>query len=223
MGTGSVFFCVWGCCVCYTHHLCTGETVLGLLRALIHPFIFHTGQNMYHRAGNRASDRVNWSCSAGIHRVMLIFITEADGPVRSQQQGWLCFQSGSLYTPLLCFGGDRPGLEQLNLQGVCKRQAWKWEENLHGSKAALDICKTLWDLQQPVAKEKQFNYDVIGAMPFNDPHIPWVRSLADKSWENRTDLCPLKISCSEPTLCHLMKSSLSLLSPFAFSHWNLLH
>jgi len=202
--------CVQSSC---THHLCTGKTVLGLLRALIRPFITHAGQNMYHRDGNRASDRINWSCSAGIHRVMLIFITEVDGPARSEQQGWLCFYSGSLYTPTPPVSRGLPWFKAAEPSGsVWKRQIWKCEQNLYSSEAALDVCKKLWDLEQPAAKDEQFYYDVIGAMPFNDLHIPWVRSSADKSWENWTDLCLLKISWSKPTLCHLMKSLLSLFS-----------
>lgn len=82
--------------------------------------------------------------------------------------------------------------------------------------ALQQLCGMLRDVQQ--AGAGQFYCCVIGAAPSNRSPIPWVRSSADKSWENRTDLCLPKISCTKPTLCHLMKSSLSLLSLLAFSH-----
>lgn len=89
------FWCVLGAILLQT----LAKSVLGLLRALIQPFISPTGQNMAQGAGNRAPDRVNWSCCAAIHGVMLIFITEPQGPARSEQQGWLGFAQGPSALP----------------------------------------------------------------------------------------------------------------------------
>lgn len=91
---------MWGCFVCNPLIHTISKVVLGLLRAHLCPLISHAGQNMHHRA----SDCVNWSHSASIHRVMLILITEADGPARSEQQGWLLLLRDPLH-PLLCSEG----------------------------------------------------------------------------------------------------------------------
>lgn len=89
------FWCVLGAILLQT----VAKSMLGLLRALIQPFISPTGQNTAPGAGNRAPDRVNWSCCAAIHGVMLIFITEPQGPERSEQQGWLGFAQGPSALP----------------------------------------------------------------------------------------------------------------------------